>query len=182
MKYIALLRGINVGGHRLIKMEDLRTFFEAMGFQKVQTYIQSGNVIFDTAKSDVKTLRNAIEEKLLQFCGFAVDVYLRSESEFAAVVRNSPFMMTAPEHQVYVAFLSEAPDSALQTALDAYNRDIEQFHLNGSELFVFCVKDKTHKRGGDHRFSDAFIKKTLGVQATTRNWATVTKLQRLLTE
>src|SRR3989442_7413643 len=90
--YVAMFRGINVAGHKIIRMQDLRASFEALGFRRVRTYVQSGNVIFESEKASLKNLSKAIEEKILSKFGFSVKLVLRTSSEMKQVVGDNPFL------------------------------------------------------------------------------------------
>lgn len=90
-KYISMLRGINVSGQKKIKMNELRTLYESLGFRPVKTYIQSGNVIFKSPASDTSELVSNIETKIKQTFGFSVSVIIRTASEFQHVINNNPF-------------------------------------------------------------------------------------------
>ena len=89
--YVAMFRGINVGGHKIIKMQDLPASFEALGFRQVRTYVQSGNVIFESEKVSSKSLSKGIEEKILSKFGFSVKLVLRTSSEMKQVVDDNSF-------------------------------------------------------------------------------------------
>ena len=97
IKYVSLLRGINVGGQNKIKMEELKRLYDSLGFTKIKTYIQSGNIIFESPISDTSDLVNKIETSIKQTYGFSVTVIIRTASEFQQVVNNNPFCGTRKE-------------------------------------------------------------------------------------
>ena len=95
MKYIALLRGINIGRNKRIKMADLVKTFEALGFKKIKTYLQSGNVIFNYDSIDTAKIAENIEEKISQTFGFSVNVVIRTDDELESIVKGNPFIKEA---------------------------------------------------------------------------------------
>lgn len=178
MRYVALLRAINVSGQKIIKMEDLRRIMEMPGIKNISTFIQSGNVLFDSAEKDTEKLRIKIEKKLLKDLGYEVETFVRSADEMAAVVKNNPFAETTSAHKtaVYVSFLSAAPTKQQVKNIEAASFDMEQYRVIGRELYCWMIKDMGHKE----IFSNKLMEKKLGVTATTRNITSVTKLVDLL--
>lgn len=179
IRYIALLRGVNVGGHRIIKMEDLAHLFTELTFKEVRTYIQSGNVLFNAAKQNTDTLRKKIETHLLGQLGYEVPTMLRNPAEMDQVLINSPFA-DAPDEAVkkYVAFLTGIPEMMRTEALTALNNEYESIYFSNKEAYILLRKDNPAKE----RFTNTFIEKKLGLSATVRNWATVNKLAQLQKE
>ena len=172
-RYVALLRGINLGKRR-IKMEDLRACFAAMGFADVTTYIASGNVVFDAPEPpDVAS----IEAGLRATFGYAVPVALRTAAEIRAVAATNPFAGEALDAAAkrYVCFLFAEPGAAGQAAMAAQSTESDTFTPKGRELYVLCRKGTNLSI-----FSDAFVEKHLGVSGTTRNMTTVAKLAALV--
>src|SRR6266852_1682590 len=118
-----MLRGINVAGKKIVRMEDLRASFEALGFGRVRTYVQSGNVIFEAAKTSPRELSNIIMERISSDSGFSIPVVLKTEDEMKEIVRDNPFL---PEKgmdssKLHVAFLSELPGEDAKERIDALN-------------------------------------------------------------
>jgi uncharacterized protein (DUF1697 family) len=172
-KYVAFLRAINVGGHT-VKMDTLRGFFETLGFSNVETFIASGNVIFDATSESVKSLENRIETELYKSLGYKVTTFIRSTSEVAEIVQANPF--PAPELDVqspglYIAFLADNPSDEAKQKLLAFATELDQFYVNGREIYWLC-----HTRMSDSAFSGALLEKTLGMQATLRNVTTLIKI------
>ena len=170
--YIAMLRGINVSGQKLIKMEQLRASFEALGFSDVQTYVQSGNVIFKTAKVSEAGLTAKIAKKILDDFGHSVAVLVRTPAELGEVLK-SPFAKKAgiDAGRLYVTFLAQpAPKSAAEI-LKPLAAKSEQFFISGREIYLHCPEGY-----GNTRFSNNAVEKKLSTQATTRNWRTVNAL------
>ncbi|MDA0365926.1 MAG: DUF1697 domain-containing protein [Chloroflexi bacterium] len=164
--YIALLRGINVGGHRPVPMADLRELCEALGFERVATYIQSGNVVF-ASDATPDAVQRRIEAAIAERFGFPVDVAVRTHAELAAVAADHPLAPPGPnEAFLHVFFLGGDPDPERVTALDPGRFAPDEMLLRGRELYV-------HYANGAGRSKLAF---DFGVPATARNWRTVRAL------
>jgi len=178
IRYVALLRGINVGGNRLIKMEALRQIFTNSGLGRVSTYIQSGNVLFESPETNADALTSFIENRLLESLGYAVTVVLRTSSALSNTILHTPFngIMVDKTRQIYVSFLSAVPDPNRQKAFLEYQNEWETFLFHQRDLYSLIRKDSPQKIN----FSNTFAEKKLGVLATTRNWATVQQLDELL--
>ena len=164
--YVALLRGINVGGRRKIAMNDLRAPFEALGHTGVRTYIQSGNVVFAAKAGSAANVRSAIEQRLEHDFGFAVTTLLRTNKELATTLGRNPFGADA-----YVTFLEHAPDSARVKAIDTTRFAPDEFAVHGREVFVRCPNGY-----GRTKINNAFFERALAAEATTRNYKTVTTM------
>ena len=180
--YIAFLRAINVGGHT-IKMDYLRTLFEAIGFADVATFIASGNVTFKSRAGNARTLEQQIERHLQQSLGYEVATFIRSASELAAVANHKPFPSTptiptiptthpdAAGFSLYIAFLKAPPSEESRRKLQACRTEIDDFHIHEREVFWLC-----RTRMSDSTFSGALLEKSVGMPATMRNVTTVQKL------
>ena len=174
MIYIALLRGINVGGHKVIKMADLKAMFESLGFANVRTFIQSGNVLFET-KDNGKQLRPRIQKELKATFGFDVTVVIRTAAEMKKIIESSPFSADslAEGETLHVALLAGTPTpDAVESLLDTRS-DVDDFHLVGNEVYILLRQSSRQSL-----FSNSFLERKLGVAATTRNWQTMTKLAK----
>lgn len=176
MHYIALLRAINVGGKNKIKMVELREALEASGLAQVQTYIQSGNVLFDSAESE-SVVQQRIENSIEARFGFPIDVVVRTLVEFDSIVQNRPDWeeLTAPAAQagpktLHVALCSETPGEDAIRSLEPYTNDQEQFRVNGRDIYLRLAQ-------GIGRSTLAPRIQRLGIPATVRNWATIEKLR-----
>jgi uncharacterized protein (DUF1697 family) len=174
--FIALLRGINVGGHKIIKMDQLRKAFEGLGFEDVVTYVQSGNVVFKSPKNTSADLSRKIEEMLLRRFSMSVPVIVRTAEEVGEVLRNNPFLKErgTDVSKLHVTFLSHTPQKAAIRGLDAIAAGVDQFHYCGQEIYLHCPNGF----GGTKLSINAF-EKVLAVGATTRNWNTVNKLYEM---
>jgi uncharacterized protein (DUF1697 family) len=168
MKYVAFLRAINVGGNAVLKMADLKKMFEAARLENVQTYIQSGNVIFETDE-DQDALTGQIERQLENVAKYKIELFVRPMREIQSIVEKVPF--TAKEGEtIYVAFLNKKPDKKSQHAMLAFQSDADEFAFKGRELYnLRRDRDKTV-------FSNNFVEKVLKMPATTRNLTTIVKI------
>jgi uncharacterized protein (DUF1697 family) len=175
-KYIAFLRAINVGGHN-VKMDALLQLFESLGFSNVETFIASGNVIFDAKAGNVKILEKKIETCLYQALGYEVATFIRTDTELVEIAKYKPF----PQPQVDAAaalnigFLAEALDEALKPKLMSLQTDIDSFHVHGREIYWLCEKKQS-----ESKISNVAIEKALGVKSTLRGVNTVNKLAEKL--
>jgi len=178
MKYVALLRGINVGGHKIIPMAKLKSVFESDGFKNVSTFIQSGNVLFESA-STASALRTKIEKLLLASFGFEVTTMIRSAQEMKSVVARNPFVSKHREGKTkfYVAFLERKPSTSEQNALLATQVKGLVFRFGTCEVYILL--DATFS-GNNSPFANTKLEKSLQQSATTRNWATTNTLNELL--
>jgi len=169
---IALLRGINVGGHRKIKMADLRKHLEVAGFQQVQTYIQSGNIVFQSGDS-APALEVRIKELILEKWGFEVEVMVLSGEEWAEIERNNPFL---PEQEANIARLSvtvlgEVPAPKLLPAVPPEKYLPDQFQLIGRAVYLYLPNGMARTK-----LQHGLFEKKWATRATNRNWKTVRKL------
>ena len=171
-KYIAFLRAINVGGHN-VKMDHLREIFGSMGFSNVETFIASGNVIFEGKSKDVDKLVEKIENGLLEVLGFEVATFIRSDSELAGIANYKPFPKPQMDSAtaLNVAFLSEPLNAKSKKLVMALKSDIDDFHIHGREIYWFCLKKQS-----DSKFSNSVLEKTLGVKSTLRGIKTIKKM------
>jgi uncharacterized protein (DUF1697 family) len=180
--YVALLRAVNVGG-RIVKMAELTQLFEGMGFARVQTYIQSGNVLFDTDEtddgSDEEELRERIESEIAAHARFPVAVVLRTPDELEQMIAHCPFADEAAssDKRLYVAALDKSPASQGIERLKADYSGDDEWRVVGRELYLLY-----HNGAGESKLTTAFLERRLGVTATARNWRTLTTLARMARE
>jgi uncharacterized protein (DUF1697 family) len=171
-KYIAFLRAINVGGHT-VKMDALRQLFESLGFADVETFIASGNVIFETKAGNTKALEKKIEACLKESLGYEVATFIRTDAEVAEIAKYKPF----PQSQLdaaaalNVGFLANPLDDAAKQKLMSLKTDIDDFHVHGREIYWLCKKKQS-----DSKISNVVMEKALGVKSTLRGVNTVRKL------
>jgi uncharacterized protein (DUF1697 family) len=171
-KYVAFLRAINVGGHT-VKMDYLRSLFESLGFSNVETFIASGNVIFDSTSKSSKALERKIESFLLKTLGYEVVTFIRSTSELAEIAAHQPFPASevSASHALYIGFLAADPGPAVKTKLRSLSSKTDEFHLRGRELYWLC-----RVKFADSEISGPMLAKALGTPTTLRNSTTVKKL------
>lgn len=176
--YITLLRGINVSGHNLIKMADLRRMCEEMGLVQVQTYIQSGNLLFESQEEE-EELRRRIEQEIQAAFGLSVPVALRSAAELKRILANCPFPADhlAEGESLYVSLLAEAPAPEAIDHLLSYRDEVDEYAMVGREIYILA-RQSYHKS----RLTNQFFEHRLRVPATSRNWRTITKLAAMAAE
>lgn len=151
-------------------MEHLRALFEELGYGSVETFIASGNVIFDAATTDAEALEREIERHLRQSLGYEVTTFLRSAPELAAVASYQPFEAVA-DGTLYVAFLPDVPAAEAQNRLLACRSEIDDFHVYGREVYWLCRTSMSAST-----FSGNVLERVLGMPATLRNATTLRKL------
>jgi uncharacterized protein (DUF1697 family) len=174
IRYVALLRGINVGGHRMIRKDELQAIFEGCGFSDVRTVLASGNVVFSTASTSEKQLTETIESALADALGYRVDVMVRTIAYLNDLMALDPFGDVGPgDGHNYVTFLTTAPETVPDLPQDLPDQHALALGLNDREFFSVSYKRP------DGRYGDfgPFMKQAFGKQpVTTRNWKTVVKL------
>jgi uncharacterized protein (DUF1697 family) len=172
-RYVALLRGINVGGNRLIKMEELRRVIEGPGFANVRTFIASGNVIFDSSETDPRALAKKIERKLAKAFGHEITVVVLELDALASMAKRDPFKKFESEQDVmFCAVFFAADPPQLKLPLRSTPENLEVFAVREGAAFVVCRR----KPSGWFGFPNNFVEKQFGVAATTRQWKTVHKI------
>ncbi len=171
-QYFAFLRAINVGG-RNVTMQSLRKHFEALGFDKVETFIASGNVIFHSPTEDAGTLEQTIESHLHKSLGYEVKTFVRTGPELAAIGRYEPFERLAIQSAgaLVVGFLADRMVPEAEAALMALKTDVDDFHVQGREIYWFCKV-----RQSESKVSNALFEKRVKVRSTFRNVNTVARL------
>ena len=168
-KYVAFLRAINVGGNTIIKMADLKQMFERLGLENVQTYIQSGNVIFESDEDDTASLEKQIEHQIETTTGFKTQLFVRTLGEVRSLAKKCPFVVQENE-TAYVTFLTHKPDKKQQQALLAFKSDADDFDIQGKE-------DYSLRRDREKSIlSNNFIEKILKLSGTTRNMTVIKKI------
>jgi uncharacterized protein (DUF1697 family) len=173
VRYVAFLRAINVGGH-VVKMDALRKLFESLRFSAVETFIASGNVIFESTSTDATALEQQIEQQLARALGYPVATFLRTPSDIAAIAAMEPFPPGAslpPALSHYVGFLKTPPSPAAAAALYALATDVDEFRIIGREVHWLL-----RVRISDSKITGARLEKTLQSPSTFRNITTVQRL------
>jgi uncharacterized protein (DUF1697 family) len=177
--YISMLRGINLAGHNQISMLQLRASLEQLGFERVKTYIQSGNVVFKAAKIAPDKLSKKIEDKIRSDFGFSISVLSKTPDELAKTIQNNPFLKQPgiDPSKLHVTFLSGAPADLALKKLAAIHAHPDQFHCLDCDVYLYCPEGY-----GRTKLSNNAIEKLLSLRATTRNWRTVNKLHEMAME
>ena len=176
-RYIALLRGINVGGIRKILMNDLRHLFISLDFSDAITYIQSGNVIFRSAsREDTTKLANRIEQSIFKSFGFEVPVIVITSEELEKAISENPFLKQEnPDiERLLITFLKETPEPDRIEKLKSYDDSPNRFQIVDNNIFLYCQGKYSESKLGNNLFESK-----LKVPATTRNWKTVLMLSKL---
>ena len=171
-RFIAFLRAINVGGHT-VKMDHLRQLFESLDFSGVETFIASGNVVFEATSKNAKALERQIEHKLREALGYEVATFLRTGAELAAIANYKPFRPSelAAAAALNIAFLAEKLDDKSKQKLMALRTEIDDFHAHDREIYWLC-----RKKQSESTISNAVLEKTLGRPSTLRGANTVHKM------
>ncbi len=166
-----MLRGINVSGQKMIKMNELKALYESLRLTNVMTYIQSGDVVFQSRSNDPLSIGTSIEKATDKSFGFSVTVIFRRPAEFRKVVDKCPFLGTAKvdENRLYVTFLKSRPALSFVKAMALVaKKSMDTYQIAGNEIYLHCPNGY-----GNTLFSNVFFEKHLKVAATTRNWKTV---------
>ena len=161
----------------MIKMKELARIFELLGLKNVRTYIQSGNVIFDSSEINRDVLTRKIEKKIFKAFGHEVTVVLQTMDELKEILSRNPFKRIKPGDDVmkFVAFLAAEPGSKPKLPLQSLTENLEVLAIRDRAAFILCHR----KKNGFFAFPNNFFEKKFGVQATTRNWTTVSKIAAL---
>ena len=172
---IALLRGVNVGGHNMIKMDALRALCESLGHCDVQTYVQSGNVVFTTKERDPEKLATRIEDAIEKTHGFRPDVVIRSAAEMRALISKNPFAKRKgiEPGKLIVTFLADELSAESKAAVLALKPDPEEIRVNGREIYVYFPD------GSGRSKLVPVLTRTLKNKGTGRNWTTVCTLAEM---
>ena len=174
-RYIALLRGINVSGQKMIKMEELKKAMEELEFSNVRTYIQSGNILFENEKSYPSLIAEKIAGKILNRFGFDVPVIIRTLQELESISRNNPYSLKRNEDvsSLHVTFLAGEPDPEKVKEIGKNMFLPDEFFISGKEIYLFCPNGYSRTK-----LTNTFFESKMKTTATTRNWKTI---QTLLT-
>jgi uncharacterized protein (DUF1697 family) len=175
--YVSLFRGINVGGHQTIRMDELKDLHESLGLKDVVTYIQSGNVVFTSDDADPAHLPRHIEDGFAKKFGFHVKVMVRTSAELRDIIANNPFQNQPLKESkwVLVLFLATRPE---RTALEDLQKTYvgpEELCLIGQELYIYYTNGI-----GRSKLTGTLIEKKLKTSGTGRNWNTVLQLQKMI--
>lgn len=177
--HLALLRGINVSGHNMIKMDALKTALENIGFSKVQTYVQSGNIFVSTAEESAAKVGFIIKQEIFKVFGGDVPVIIISAADLEACFSNNPFLKDndLDTKKLYVAFVSKELRSENINDLKISQFKPDSAHLDGNRIFI-----KYAVGAGKTRLDQKYIEKKLNLTATIRNWNTIIQLLKMYKE
>ena len=177
--YIAMLRGVNVTGHNTIKMEVLRGLCQGLGFRNVETYVQSGNIVFQALLENPEAISKRIGETVLRSFGFDTPVIVRTSKEMRNVIGNNPFLKEKgiDSSKLHVTFLSETAQKGSEKKLETLATNPDRFYPASHEIYLYCPGGY-----GRTRLSNNAIEKALSVEATTRNWKTTNALFEMVSK
>lgn len=175
--YISILRGINVSGQKKIKMADLKALYESIGLENVTTYIQSGNVIFNTPQT--AQLSTLIEKKIQSTYAFDVPVLIIESKQLKKIITKNPFLKdkTLSTDKLHVTFLEYTPSNSQVKELEKYNNGEDQFFIIDNTVYLYCPSGY-----GNTKLNNTFFEKKLKTKATTRNWNTCNALLKIIEE
>ncbi|MBF6596878.1 MAG: DUF1697 domain-containing protein [Fermentimonas sp.] len=177
--YISILRGINVSGQKIIKMDALKRMYEKLNFENVQTYVQSGNVIFSVKETDTKVIEKIILSQIEKEFGFDVPVIVLSAKTLETIIENNPFTKdNSKEPQfLHVTFLADNPAEFNKEKIVEKKQAGEELAFTQNAVYLYCPNGY-----GNTKLNNNFLENKLKVKATTRNWKTTNELLRLATK
>lgn len=178
-EFIAMIRGINVSGQKLIKMTELQKMFEDLKFKNVMTYIQSGNVLFDDKNKNTTTFSKKIEKKIQERFGFDVTAIILTGTELKTVIDQNPFLKRKgiDEGKLYITFLSDIPDSTLINKMGEVDYNPEEYVISDNIVYLYVPNGL-----GKAKLNNNYFESKLKVKGTTRNWNTANILYELSTK
>lgn len=173
---ISILRGINVSGQKLIKMEALKRMYSNLKFENIQTYLQSGNVIFFTLATDLKILENQITSQIEKEFGFDVPVIVLEVEWLKEIINQNPFAKDTQKDVsfLHVTFLADQPKEIDRKSIEDKKQSGEEIELAKNAVYLYCPNGY-----GKTKLNNNFLESKLKVKATTRNWKTVNELLKL---
>ncbi len=177
MRYIAILRGINVGVGRKVPMTDLKKLCESLGLKNVQTYIQSGNLIFELPSPErISELEARLQKAFSETFGFEIPVLIRTSEEWAASTAKNPFLKeeNVEIERLHLTCLKELPSPELLEKIKAFQYLPDRYEIIGRDVFIFCAAGY-----GTSKLVNSFFEWKLKTSATTRNWKTVIQLNEM---
>lgn len=172
-KYVGFLRAVNVGGHAIVRMNDLASALSAVGCEGVKTYGHAGNVIFTCSQKQASSVFRDIKRAIGGLLGGEPTIVIRTIEELDRLVKAKPFKAVRDrDAKLYVTFLSMAPEKKPSLPLVSSKEALRTVAMKNLDVFIVSRQ----KKNGFYGFPNNFIEKELGVSATTRNWSTVTKI------
>ncbi|PWL40278.1 DUF1697 domain-containing protein [Flagellimonas aquimarina] len=175
--YIALLRGINVSGQKKIKMVDLKQTLENSGLQNVKTYIQSGNIVFDSETTETDILQDTIYDAILNDFTFEVPVLVKTSDQMEQILAANPFADEVETNRLYFVLLKKPPSQSLVDEFSQLNFVNEDFKVTNACVYLCCKKGY-----GNAKLNNNLVERKIKVQATTRNLKTMQKLVEMTKE
>ena len=176
---ISMLRGINVGAQKRLRMDTLQVIYEGLGLKNIRTYVQSGNVVFESPDRDQAGLVNLIEAQIKQSCGYQVEVFIRQAEELQRILAGNPFLNDRNEDpsKLHVTFYYRTPSESVLSKLIAPGGTTDEFAFAEMAVYLFCPNGY-----GKTKLSNSFFERRLGMPVTTRNWNTVNALYKMAEE
>lgn len=171
--YISILRGVNVSGHRLVKMDALRKSYEGLGFQNVTTYKQSGNLVFTARGFEINELKQTVSEQIEKDFGFIVPVIVLTINKLKGIVDNNPFLKDSSKDVAFLhaTFLASKPVNYNQKDIEDKRQNGEDIIFTDNVVYLYCPNGY-----GRTKLTNSFLETKLKVSATTRNWKTTSEL------
>lgn len=176
--FISMLRGINVGAQKRLPMESLRAIYEELNFTNVRTYVQSGNVVFESREQDPSRLVKLIEAQIEQRCGYHTEVFIRRAEQFQQIVNSNPFLKDRREDpsKLHVSFFYQPPSETALSKLKPPAGILDELAAGEMAVYLFCPNGY-----GKSKLDNSFFERKLGMPVTSRNWNTVNALHRMAT-
>jgi len=173
--YVALLRGVNVGGRNKLSMGDLTAMFKRAGCEACKTYIQSGNMVFKARPALAAGIPTLIASEITERFGYRVPLVVRTVEDLREIVNTNPFLSTGVDSKwLYVAFLADSPESSRVTELDPHRSPQDSFLVRGREIFMYCPNGM-----GRTKLTNEYFDSKLATTSTVRNWRTVSTLLQM---
>jgi uncharacterized protein (DUF1697 family) len=174
--YIAILRGINVSGKRIIKMDALKKMLTELNFENVRTYIQSGNIVFEAQNTNANQLEKTLSEEIKKQFGFDVPVIVLDIDELKSIITKNPFInnKTIDPLHLHITFLNEEPVKAIAAKIPVTDYLPDEFLVIGKAVYLHCPNGY-----GNTKLNNTFFENKLKVSATTRNWKTTCQLLKI---
>ena len=173
--FISILRGINVSGHNIIKMDELKKLIISLGFENVRTYIQSGNIVYQTKTTDPKELNLMIKKAIQKNFGFEIPVHTLTIETLENIIQKNPFVKQSIDAAfLHVTFLAEVPAPEKIDLLKSIDYKNDIFEIIEQTMYLYCPKGY-----GNTKLTNTFVESKLKVSATTRNWKTTNELLNL---
>jgi uncharacterized protein (DUF1697 family) len=171
--FISMLRGVNVSEQNKIRMAELADLYHSLSLVNVETYVQSGNVVFEATEQEASKLAELIETQIEGTFGYTVSVFMRDVANFQRIIHNNPFLNKRAKDpaRLYVTFLYSSPSESKLSNMASLDAGADEFIVGEQAIYLFCPNGY-----GRTKLSNNLFERKLGLPATTRNWKTVTTL------